>query len=37
MATDFRRVYATIISEWMGYKDTKSILKDDYQTLGIFV
>jgi uncharacterized protein (DUF1501 family) len=36
MTTDFRRVYATMIDEWMGYKDTKSILKGDYQTLGIF-
>lgn len=36
MTTDFRRVYATMIDEWMGYKDTKAILKGDYQTLGIF-
>ncbi len=36
MTTDFRRVYATMIAEWMGYADTKSILKNDYQTLGIF-
>jgi uncharacterized protein (DUF1501 family) len=36
MTTDFRRVYATMIAEWMGYKDSKSILKGDYQTLGLF-
>jgi uncharacterized protein (DUF1501 family) len=36
MTTDFRRVYATMIREWMGYKDTKSILKGDYETLGMF-
>jgi uncharacterized protein (DUF1501 family) len=36
MTTDFRRVYATMIDEWMGYKDTKSILKGEYQTLGVF-
>ena len=36
MTIDFRRVYATMIAEWMGYADTKSILKSDYQTLGIF-
>jgi len=29
-------VYATMIREWMGYKDTKSILKGDYETLGMF-
>jgi uncharacterized protein (DUF1501 family) len=36
MTTDFRRVYATMIREWMGYKDSKSILKSDYETLGMF-
>jgi len=36
MTTDFRRVYATMISEWTGYKDSKSILKGDYPPLGIF-
>ena len=36
MSIDFRRVYATMISEWMGYKESKTILKGDYQPLGIF-
>jgi uncharacterized protein (DUF1501 family) len=36
MTTDFRRVYATMIDEWMGYKDTKSILKGEYKPLGLF-
>jgi uncharacterized protein (DUF1501 family) len=36
MTTDFRRVYATMISEWMGYKNTRAILKDEYETLKIF-
>ena len=36
MTTDFRRVYATMIAEWMGHSDTKSILKDDFAPLGIF-
>ena len=36
MTTDFRRVYATMIDEWMGYDDTRSILKGDYETLGVF-
>lgn len=36
MTTDFRSVYATMIKEWMGYEDTKTILKGDFPTLGIF-
>ncbi len=36
MTTDFRRVYATMIAEWMGYQDTGSILKGDFEPLGIF-
>ena len=36
MTTDFRSVYATMIREWMGYQDTKSILKGDFPGLGIF-
>ncbi len=36
MTTDFRSVYATVIKEWMGFDDTKSVLKGDYPTLGIF-
>ncbi len=36
MTTDFRAVYATMLKEWMGYDDTKSVLKGDYPSLGIF-
>jgi uncharacterized protein (DUF1501 family) len=36
MMTDFRSVYATMIKEWMGYEDTKTILKGDFPTLGVF-
>jgi uncharacterized protein (DUF1501 family) len=36
MTTDFRRVYATMIKYWLGYQDTKSILKAEVETLGIF-
>ncbi len=36
MTTDFRRVYATVIKEWMGYEDTSSILKGDFPALGVF-
>ena len=36
MTTDFRRVYATLISEWMGHADTKTILKGDFEPLGVF-
>ena len=34
MTTDFRSVYATMIKEWMGYTDAKTILKGDFATLG---
>lgn len=37
MTTDFRSVYATMIKEWMAYDDTRSVLKGDFPTLGIFV
>ena len=36
MTTDFRSVYATMIKEWMGVDDTKSILKSSFPTLGVF-
>ncbi len=36
MTTDFREVYATMIKEWMGFDDTKSVLKADFPTLGVF-
>jgi len=34
--TDFRRVYATMIKEWLKYSDTVSLLKGEFNTLGIF-
>jgi uncharacterized protein (DUF1501 family) len=34
--TDFRRVYATMIKEWLGYEDTATLLKGEFQTLGMF-
>ena len=36
MTTDFRAVYATMLKEWMGYEDTKTILKGDYPSLRVF-
>ncbi len=36
MTTDFRRVYATMIAEWMGHQNTAAILKGDFAALGIF-
>jgi hypothetical protein len=30
MTTDFRRVYATMLDEWMGCKDIRSLLRGDY-------
>ena len=36
MTTDFRRVYATSIKEWLGYDDTETILKGRFDSLGAF-
>jgi uncharacterized protein (DUF1501 family) len=36
MTTDFRRVYATVIKEWLGYDDTDTILKGRFDALGAF-
>ena len=37
MTTDFRRVYATMIKEWLGYDDVASVLKGNFDTLGVFL
>ena len=37
MTTDFRRVYATAIDEWLGYSDTAAILKGRFEPLPLFV
>ena len=34
--TDFRRVYATMISGWLGYNDTHSLLNGDFETFKMF-
>ncbi len=36
MTTDFRRVYATMIKEWLGYDDIQLVLKDRFESLGVF-
>lgn len=36
MTTDFRRVYASMIAEWLGHSDTRSILKGSFAPLGLF-
>jgi uncharacterized protein (DUF1501 family) len=36
MTTDFRRVYATMIKEWLGYDDTEAVLKGRFATLAAF-
>jgi uncharacterized protein (DUF1501 family) len=36
MTTDFRRVYATMIKEWLGYEKSQAVLKGRFETLGIF-
>ena len=34
--TDFRRVYATMISGWLGHRDTSQLLNGDFKTFEIF-
>ncbi len=34
--TDFRRVYATMISGWLGLKDTKPLLNGTYESFDLF-
>ena len=36
VTTDFRRVYATMIKEWLGFDDTKTILNGDFETFKTF-
>ena len=36
MTTDFRRVYATMITEWLGCEDAAAILKGKFDPLGVF-
>jgi uncharacterized protein (DUF1501 family) len=36
VTTDFRRVYATMLSEWMGFDRTGEILEGDFPALGVF-
>ena len=34
--TDFRRVYATAISGWLGYRNTKGLLKGEFEPFPVF-
>jgi uncharacterized protein (DUF1501 family) len=34
--TDFRRVYATMISKWLGFQNTSSILNGSFETFDMF-
>ena len=36
VTTAFRRVYATMIKEWLGFDDTETILNGDYETFKAF-
>jgi uncharacterized protein (DUF1501 family) len=36
MTTDFRRVYATMMNEWLGCRETPAILKGQFDTLKVF-
>jgi len=33
--TDFRRVYATAIKNWMGYRDTAGVLRGEFEPLPV--
>ena len=35
--TDFRRVYATMISGWLGFKNTQAILNGSFDPLDMFI
>ncbi|HEY1239564.1 MAG TPA: DUF1501 domain-containing protein [Bryobacteraceae bacterium] len=34
--TDFRRVYGTMISRWLGYQDTHTLLNGEFETFDLF-
>jgi uncharacterized protein (DUF1501 family) len=34
--TDFRRVYATMVSGWLGYRDTKQMLNGEFEPFDMF-
>ena len=34
--TDFRRVYATMIAGWLGYRDTHTLLNGDFEPFDMF-
>jgi uncharacterized protein (DUF1501 family) len=36
MTTDFRRVYASAIKEWLGYDQTQAVLKGAFAPMGVF-
>jgi uncharacterized protein (DUF1501 family) len=36
MTTDFRRVYATMIKEWLGCDEAESVLKGRFDPMGLF-
>ena len=36
MTTDFRRVYATMIEDWLGFSDSESILKGSFEPMRLF-
>ena len=36
LTTDFRRVYATMISRWMGLRDTRQLLNGEFEPFDLF-
>lgn len=36
MTTDFRSVYGTVLSDWMGFGQTEQVLRGKFPTIGVF-
>ncbi len=34
--TDFRQVYASVVEEWLGFRETKRLLDAEFEPLGLF-
>jgi uncharacterized protein (DUF1501 family) len=34
--TDFRRVYATVMDGWLGFRDTNAVLRGQFETFPAF-
>ena len=34
--TDFRRVYATVMQGWLGFRDTRAVLRGEFEPFPVF-